>query len=313
MSVPLIGSFLGTILPYMVSFLVGYVFFSFRNHSKSVKTKIDDDESKEALKSTDVEPVMISRPGNENENIRHINYDFERIPEHQMISRSADFYTLMNKRRTVRYFSDEHVPLEVIENAVKTAGICDTSCHCDSYSFYYCLSLSRVFHCQTSEGQLQSWSEFQFSTYWDSEKTCERQWQTRQRQWQKALNIFAPCFAIFIGTSPSGAHTEPWTFVVVSNAETKSRIREIVESEEETNYKKRMGDKWLNDLKKFNTSWIKPYLDIAPYLIIIFKQAYSYDEGGERKEHYYNEISVSISTGILLAALQASFQLQSVN
>ncbi|KAM9840272.1 iodotyrosine deiodinase [Aulostomus maculatus] len=106
------------------------------------------------------------------------------------------------------------------------------------------------------------------------------------------------------GTAPSGAHTEPWTFVVVSDPETKHQIRLIVEEEEEVNYRQRMGDKWVNDLAKLRTNWIKEYLDIAPYLVLIFKQTYGILPNGKKKTHYYNEISVSISCGILLAALQ---------
>ncbi|KAM4712494.1 iodotyrosine deiodinase [Anableps anableps] len=106
------------------------------------------------------------------------------------------------------------------------------------------------------------------------------------------------------GTAPSGAHTEPWTFVVVSDLDTKHKIRLIVEEEEEVNYRQRMGDKWVNDLARLRTNWIKEYLDVAPYLILIFKQTYGILPNGKKKTHYYNEISVSISCGILLAALQ---------
>ncbi|XP_074541779.1 iodotyrosine deiodinase [Halichoeres trimaculatus] len=106
------------------------------------------------------------------------------------------------------------------------------------------------------------------------------------------------------GTAPSGAHTEPWTFVVVSDSEMKHKIRLIVEEEEEVNYRQRMGDKWVNDLAKLRTNWVKEYLDIAPYLVLIFKQTYGALPNGKKKTHYYNEISVSISCGILLAALQ---------
>ncbi|XP_048457392.1 iodotyrosine deiodinase 1 [Rhincodon typus] len=105
------------------------------------------------------------------------------------------------------------------------------------------------------------------------------------------------------GTAPSGAHTEPWTFVVIQDPETKHQIREIIEEEEEINYMKRMGKKWVSDLKKMRTNWIKDYLDTAPYLILVFKQIYGILPAG-KKTHYYNEISVSISCGILLAALQ---------
>ncbi|XP_033846677.1 iodotyrosine deiodinase 1 [Periophthalmus magnuspinnatus] len=106
------------------------------------------------------------------------------------------------------------------------------------------------------------------------------------------------------GTAPSGAHTEPWTFVVVSDPETKHQIRLIVEEEEEVNYRQRMGDKWVNDLARLKTNWIKEYLDVAPYLVLIFKQTYGILPNEKKKTHYYNEISVCISCGILLAALQ---------
>ncbi|XP_056419343.1 iodotyrosine deiodinase 1 [Hyla sarda] len=106
------------------------------------------------------------------------------------------------------------------------------------------------------------------------------------------------------GTSPSGAHTEPWTFVVVEDPEVKHKIREIIEEEEEINYRKRMGDKWVNDLKKLKTNWVKEYLDTAPYIILIFKQVYGILSDNRKKTHYYNEISVSIACGILLAAIQ---------
>ncbi|MBN3303636.1 iodotyrosine deiodinase [Amia ocellicauda] len=106
------------------------------------------------------------------------------------------------------------------------------------------------------------------------------------------------------GTSPSGAHTEPWTYVVVADPETKHKIREIVEEEEEINYKQRMGEKWVSDLQRLKTNWVKEYLDTAPYIILIFKQTHGIHPSGKKKTHYYNEISVSISCGILLAALQ---------
>ncbi|XP_068199324.1 iodotyrosine deiodinase [Antennarius striatus] len=106
------------------------------------------------------------------------------------------------------------------------------------------------------------------------------------------------------GTAPSGAHTEPWTFVVVSDAAVKHQIREIVEKEEMINYQQRMGYKWVKDLSKLRTNWIKQYLDDAPYLILIFRQTYGILPNGQKKTHYYSEISISISCGILLAALQ---------
>lgn len=135
----------------------------------------------------------------------------------------------MNKRRTVRHFSTDPVPIAVIRNIIKTAG-----------------------------------------------------------------------------TAPSGAHTEPWTFVVVSSQDIKQKIREIIEEEEEINYKKRMGKTWTTDLKPLKTNWIKPYLTEAPYIILVFKQLYSFREDGQKKLHYYNEQSVCIAVGILLSAIHVS-------
>lgn len=104
------------------------------------------------------------------------------------------------------------------------------------------------------------------------------------------------------GTAPSGAHMQPWTFVVVSNAKVKSEIRKTVEEEEEVNYRKRMGNRWVNDLKALNTNWCKPYLEDAPYLILVFKQVYGISPEG-KQPHYYNEISTCIAAGILMTAL----------
>lgn len=108
------------------------------------------------------------------------------------------------------------------------------------------------------------------------------------------------------GTAPSGAHTEPWTFCVISDPDIKQRIRAIIETEEEINYAQRMHRQWTADLTPLRTNHIKPYLTDAPYLILVFKQIYGYLSNGERKQHYYNEISVAIATGILLCALQAA-------
>lgn len=106
------------------------------------------------------------------------------------------------------------------------------------------------------------------------------------------------------GTAPSGAHTEPWTFVVVTNSNMKAKIREIVEREEEINYKKRMGKKWITDLKFLKTNWTKEYLTTAPCLILVFKQTYGILSNNARKVHYYNELSVAIASGILITAIQ---------
>lgn len=108
------------------------------------------------------------------------------------------------------------------------------------------------------------------------------------------------------GTGPSGAHTEPWTFCVVSSAEIKQEIRDIIEQEELLNYMQRMHKQWTTDLSPLKTNHVKEYLTDAPHLILIFKQTYGLRDDGKRKQHYYNEISTSIATGILLSAIQAA-------
>ena len=132
----------------------------------------------------------------------------------------------MDKRRTVREFSAQHVPKEIIENIIRTAS-----------------------------------------------------------------------------TAPSGAHKQPWTFCVVSDPVIKKKIRRAAEKEEYDSYRHRMSDEWLDALKKLGTDWHKPFLEIAPYLIIVFKKAYDFTEKGEKKNNYYVNESVGIACGFLLTAI----------
>lgn len=103
-------------------------------------------------------------------------------------------------------------------------------------------------------------------------------------------------------TAPSGAHKQPWTFCVVSNVEIKKKIRIAAEKEEYENYNGRMGDNWLADLAKFDTNWQKPFLETAPYLIVVFKQSYGLKNNRKEKHYYVNE-SVGIATGLLISAI----------
>ncbi|MGK0388017.1 MAG: iodotyrosine deiodinase [Maribacter sp.] len=139
--------------------------------------------------------------------------------------KSHEFYEFMEKRRTVRDFSDKEVPKEVIKNILMSAS-----------------------------------------------------------------------------SAPSGAHKQPWTFCAISNAQLKSVIREAAEKEEYENYHGRMSDEWLDDLSPFDTDWNKPFIDIAPWLIIIFRKAYDMEDGKKRKNYYVQE-SVGIATGFLLNAI----------
>ena len=160
------------------------------------------------------------------EDVDHVPLVYTRHSVDEMRRRAKDFYALMQKRRTVRFFSDEDVPVDVVDEIVRTAG-----------------------------------------------------------------------------TSPSGAHKQPWTFVVVRNRETKRRIREIVEREEEINYARRMGSAWVDALKPLQTTWEKPYLETAPCVVLVFKQVYGLESSGARQNFYYQEISVSIACGFLIAAI----------
>ncbi len=104
------------------------------------------------------------------------------------------------------------------------------------------------------------------------------------------------------GTAPSGAHMQPWQFVVVRDAEVKKKIREAAEEEEYESYHNRMSDKWLKRLAPLGTDENKPFLEIAPYLIIVFR-INSIESDGEKEPTYYSQESVGIAVGMLLTAL----------
>jgi len=103
-------------------------------------------------------------------------------------------------------------------------------------------------------------------------------------------------------TAPSGAHKQPWTFCVIQDEMIKKSIREAAEEEEYENYHGRMSEEWLKDLEKFDTNWKKPFLEIAPYLIVVFKKTFDLEEG-DRKKNYYVTESVGLACGMLLSAI----------
>ena len=156
----------------------------------------------------------------------HIKYNHNPLTEEQMISASREFYEKIDRRRSIRYFSDQPVRREVIENLIKAAS-----------------------------------------------------------------------------TAPSGAHKQPWTFCVVQDPEVKKVIHEAAEKEEYESYNKRMSEEWLDDLKPIGTDWRKPFLETAPYLIIVFKQAYDLDDQGNKHTNYYVNESVGIACGFLISAI----------
>ncbi len=155
----------------------------------------------------------------------HIPFQPQVFSESETLGHSRDFHDFMEKRRSLRFFSDRPVPKEVIENIIMTAS-----------------------------------------------------------------------------TAPSGAHKQPWTFCVVSDPAIKTKIREAAEEEERESYNGRMSEEWLRDLAPLGTDWQKPFLEIAPWLIVVFKKAYEM-EGGEKRKCYYVSESVGIACGFLLTAI----------
>ena len=158
-------------------------------------------------------------------NYPFIRYEKETYEEEEMIKRSKHFYEWMNKRRSVRDFSDKPVPREVIENIIKTAV-----------------------------------------------------------------------------AAPSGANRQPWTFCVVSDFSLKKIIRITAEEEEYESYNGRMSDEWLNDLIPLQTDWHKPFLETAPYLIVVFRRSYEFEDDHKHQNYYVME-SCGIACGFLLAAI----------
>ena len=151
---------------------------------------------------------------------------YHEYPVEEMKQRAATFYADMQRRRSVRHFSDRPVPREIIEDCLRAAN-----------------------------------------------------------------------------TAPSGANMQPWHFVVVGDPAVKRQIREAAEKEEREFYARRASEKWLEALTPLGTDEHKPFLETAPYLIVIFSQRYGLTSDGQRIKHYYVSESVGIATGILITAI----------
>jgi nitroreductase len=155
---------------------------------------------------------------------------FTRRPPDEMVERARAFREELAARRTVRHFSSEPVPVEVLEHCIAAAA-----------------------------------------------------------------------------SAPSGAHQQPWTFVLVSDPELKRQIREAAEVEERKNYEGRMSPEWIDALAPLGTDAVKTHITDAPYLIVVFEQAFGVraapDGTTHLVKHYYVEESVGIAVGFLLAAL----------
>ena len=105
-------------------------------------------------------------------------------------------------------------------------------------------------------------------------------------------------------SAPSGAHQQPWTFVAVSDPEAKHRIRLAAEDEERRNYEGgRMPPDWLAALAPLGTDWHKPFLEVAPWIVVLFDQVHGWSPDGAVKKHYYARESVGIACGLFIAAI----------
>lgn len=104
-------------------------------------------------------------------------------------------------------------------------------------------------------------------------------------------------------TAPSGANKQPWTFCAISDPKIKFQIREAAEAEEKMSYQERMSEEWLEDLEKFATTWKKPFLTEAPWIIIAFKQTYELTPEGKKKQNYYVNESIGLACGTLIETI----------
>ena len=152
---------------------------------------------------------------------------YKEFPVSEMLSRSKIFFEEMNKRRTVRTFSDKSFPREIIDNCILTAS-----------------------------------------------------------------------------SAPSGANMQPWHFVIVSDPKIKKEIRDGAEKEEREFYSGKAPAEWLKALEPLGTDSDKPFLERAPYIIVIFEKKFDEDGDGNKIKHYYTKESVGIATGILITAIQ---------
>jgi len=155
-----------------------------------------------------------------------IPLEFERYPEGEMLRRAEAYFKALTARRSVRHFSSDPVPIEVLRSCIMAAA-----------------------------------------------------------------------------SAPSGAHKQPWHFVLVTDPEIKREIRLAAEVEERENYAGRMNQQWIEDLEPLGTDHDKPFLEEAPSLIVIFREAWGEDDLAQRQQHYYTQESVGIAAGFLLSAL----------
>lgn len=158
---------------------------------------------------------------------RFVPYRPARLPEAEMLERARSFHEELDRRRSVREFSSDPVPRELIETAIRSAS-----------------------------------------------------------------------------TAPSGAHRQPWRFVVVGDPAIKREIRLAAEEEERESYLGgRMPPEWLEALAPLGTTWEKPFLEAVPWIVVVFEEMYRLLDDGSKRKNYYPKESVGIACGLFIAAL----------
>ena len=156
----------------------------------------------------------------------HVPYRPPRFDAEEMRQRADAFYDLLERRRSVRFFSSDPVPRELIETAIRSAS-----------------------------------------------------------------------------TAPSGAHRQPWRFVVIGDPEIKRQIRVAAEAEEKKSYEERMPEEWLEALAPLGVDWHKPFLETVPWIVVVFEELFGIDENGTKHKNYYVRESVGIACGMFISAL----------
>lgn len=132
---------------------------------------------------------------------------------------------------------------------------------------------------------------------------CERRRTARQFSREAVPRELIEYAIRTANTAPSGAHLQPWQFVVVDDPDLKRQIRAAAEAEEYKSYTERMSDEWRLELAKLGTDWVKSHITDAPWLVVLFRQRYRIMPDGSRRKNYYVEESVGICAGLFIAAI----------